>query len=162
MRLMYETSYRVSPYAKRIPHLFHLQRRHACAIAICSGLNRRADSAACGWYFVTICPQKHAPYSGAIHATESTASVLGQIAERCWPEISHHFPRVQLAVFQLMPNHLHGIVFLQWSVETGHALSPSTAPVTIQPGQAPYALNLCIVHAVFPWRASVGKGGVPP
>jgi len=39
-------------------------------------------------------------------------SPLGNIARRCWMEIPDHFS-VDLDVFQVMPNHVHGIVIIR-------------------------------------------------
>ncbi len=37
---------------------------------------------------------------------------LGIIAQRCWDEIPAHFPHVELDTFQIMPDHLHGIIII--------------------------------------------------
>ncbi|MGQ9494547.1 MAG: transposase, partial [Anaerolineae bacterium] len=33
----------------------------------------------------------------------------GRMIEQCWLEIPHHFLHVQMDVFVIMPNHVHGI-----------------------------------------------------
>jgi REP element-mobilizing transposase RayT len=50
---------------------------------------------------------------------------FGQIAATCWREIPDHFQRVILDKFIIMPNHVHGILFLvdTASVGTQHAAS---------------------------------------
>ncbi|MCA9911709.1 MAG: transposase [Anaerolineae bacterium] len=66
-----------------------------------------------GAYFVTICTKNRANLFGAIgkdglmHPKE-----WGDIAHSCWLEIPDHFCRVVLDVFVIMPNHMHGILFL--------------------------------------------------
>jgi len=37
---------------------------------------------------------------------------MGEIAQRCWDEIPAHFPHVEIDSFQIMPDHLHGIVII--------------------------------------------------
>ena len=37
-------------------------------------------------------------------------SDAGRVAEACWVAIPGHFPRVELDVFVIMPNHVHGII----------------------------------------------------
>jgi len=37
-------------------------------------------------------------------------SETGKIVENVWKEIPDHFPTVQVEVFQIMPDHVHGIV----------------------------------------------------
>ncbi len=38
---------------------------------------------------------------------------LGIIAYNEWINLSHHFPNFELDVFQIMPNHIHGIIVLK-------------------------------------------------
>jgi len=40
-------------------------------------------------------------------------SALGQRVEQCWYEISDHYPQITLLAFQMMPDHFHGILFVQ-------------------------------------------------
>jgi len=68
-----------------------------------------------GWnapYFVTICTQNRKCYFGDIVETQFSASELGTLAQKYWNEIPQHFPFVQLDVFVLMPNHVHGIIII--------------------------------------------------
>ena len=37
-------------------------------------------------------------------------SEIGQIADTYWNEIPEHFPNVKLDAFQIMPDHIHGII----------------------------------------------------
>jgi REP element-mobilizing transposase RayT len=39
-------------------------------------------------------------------------SAIGQIANKYWNEIPVHFPHVNLDAFQIMPDHIHGIIQL--------------------------------------------------
>lgn len=39
-------------------------------------------------------------------------SPCGRIVEDCWNALSRHFERVELDVFVVMPNHIHGIVII--------------------------------------------------
>jgi putative transposase len=45
-------------------------------------------------------------------------SKLGLYAEKFWQEIPRHFPFVELSDFVVMPNHVHGIIIINKSVET--------------------------------------------
>ena len=36
----------------------------------------------------------------------------GQVAHQCWNDIPMHFPHVMLDAFVIMPNHIHGILFI--------------------------------------------------
>lgn len=44
-------------------------------------------------------------------------TALGQEVTRCWEQIPHFHPEVRLLAFQLMPDHLHGILFVQKAME---------------------------------------------
>ncbi len=41
-----------------------------------------------------------------------TLTSVGEIAQQCWDSIPEHFPHVSLGAFQIMPDHLHGIVII--------------------------------------------------
>lgn len=41
-----------------------------------------------------------------------TLTLAGKIAQTCWDSIPVHFPHVSLGAFQIMPDHLHGIVII--------------------------------------------------
>jgi len=63
-----------------------------------------------GEYYVTICTKDKINLFGEIKNGEMVLSENGEIVERYWLEISKHFPFVELDVFQIMPNHLHGVI----------------------------------------------------
>ncbi len=72
------------------------------------------DYSTSGIYFVTICTQDRLPHFGTIDGTTATLqpTAIGQVAIDCWYAIPEHFPFVVLDAFQLMPNHLHGILWI--------------------------------------------------
>ncbi len=68
-----------------------------------------------GWnapYFVTICTQNRECYFGDIVDGTMQLSEIGHMAEKYWYEIPEHFPYVELGVFVVMPNHVHGIIII--------------------------------------------------
>jgi len=69
-----------------------------------------------GAYFVTICTKGNVNYFGTIVETQSIASLrttqIGDVAKEYWYEIPKFHPYVSLDEFILMPNHLHGIIFI--------------------------------------------------
>jgi len=105
------------------------------------------DYSSAGWYFVTICTGNRIKYFGDIvvvetskldvsttHSDVSAAPIarmhlseIGQIADYYWNEIPNHFSNVNLDVYQIMPNHIHGIIQLLPFVETPK-LGVSTNP----------------------------------
>ena len=84
-----------------------------------------------GLYYVTICTQNRVHYFGEIvcendaetqnsetqgSETQNIASlratIIGEIAYRNWLDIPNHFSFVELDDFVIMPNHIHGILFI--------------------------------------------------
>ena len=72
-----------------------------------------------GAYFITICTQSKEHFFGDIVLIDDTPllqpTVIGQRTIDGWLSIPDFSPFVQLDAFQLMPNHLHGILFINKS-----------------------------------------------
>lgn len=73
-----------------------------------------------GFYFVTICTKSKQPYFGRIvknngfiqNAAVQRLTQIGDIVNQYWKDIPKHFPFVELDAFVIMPDHIHGILFL--------------------------------------------------
>jgi putative transposase len=65
-------------------------------------------------YYVTICTHERGCLFGSISNGQMILNAAGQIAAARWRAIPEHFPGVWLDAFVVMPNHLHGIVILQY------------------------------------------------
>ena len=65
-----------------------------------------------GSYFVTICTAHRACYFGDVVNGRMKCSETGEIANNIWNEIPRQFPYAELGVFQVMPNHVHGIIVI--------------------------------------------------
>lgn len=50
---------------------------------------------------------------GSPDAPHLVPSPLGEAVSRCWWNISHYHPEVEVIALQLMPDHLHGILFVR-------------------------------------------------
>jgi len=75
-----------------------------------------------GEYFVTICTKDRINYFGKINKNHKMIlSEIGKIAEKYWLEIPKHFSNTELDIYQIMPNHIHGIIKI--IVETRHGAS---------------------------------------
>jgi REP-associated tyrosine transposase len=72
------------------------------------------------WYYVTINTKDHKHCFGKIESTKMILNDLGKIAETSWKNIIKHYPMVELDYYVIMPNHIHGIIILNSTVETGH------------------------------------------
>ena len=71
----------------------------------------------CGAYFVTICTKDREHYFGEIKNDENNNpkmyfSQIGKIADECWRAIPQHFPHVEIPLWVVMPDHIHGIVIV--------------------------------------------------
>jgi putative transposase len=74
-----------------------------------------------GLYFVTICTKDRLHYLGDIisntsQETQNIASLqrtdIGEISEKNWLDIPKHFNFVEVDEYVIMPNHIHGILFI--------------------------------------------------
>lgn len=65
-----------------------------------------------GAYFITICTYNRLPMFGEIVEDGMRLNQHGKIVVSCWDEIPQHYPNVELDVFVVMPNHVHGIVII--------------------------------------------------
>ena len=65
-----------------------------------------------GAYFVTICTHQRKCIFGSIPDTIFEPSSLGTIVANCWARLPDHYPNLSLDSFVIMPNHVHGLIFL--------------------------------------------------
>jgi len=64
---------------------------------------------------------------------EMVLNVFGQIAYDVWLKLPERFPNFELDVFQIMPNHLHGIILLN-DVSVGAGFTPAPNALNDQNG----------------------------
>jgi putative transposase len=65
-----------------------------------------------GYYFITICVDKHNNFLGRIDHGEMVFNRYGRIVADQWKWLQNHFRYVRLDEWVVMPNHLHGIVII--------------------------------------------------
>lgn len=71
------------------------------------------DYAQSGAYFVTICVQGGECVLGEITAGGTMQlSAIGEIVDWVWHSLPNHRPHIRLDAWVIMPNHVHGILFL--------------------------------------------------
>lgn len=70
------------------------------------------DYSSQGAYFITICTKNHKYFFGNIVNGKIQLSKIGLFVKQYWLEIPNHFPNVTLDKFVIMPNHIHGILFI--------------------------------------------------
>ena len=81
-----------------------------------------------GAYFVTVCTQGRLPLFGAIPGSQMHLNEAGRIAANCWAAIPNHHPHAQIDTFVVMPNHIHGIIFITNDHRTVGATHASPLP----------------------------------
>jgi putative transposase len=65
-----------------------------------------------GAYFITINSYNRINLFGKTADNSVILNEFGLIASSCWQEIPKHFPFTELDEFIVMPNHLHGIIWI--------------------------------------------------
>ena len=80
------------------------------------------DYSQAGMYFITICCQDMRCRFGKIDNGEMILNAFGVIAFEEWKKLPERYPNVVLDVFQIMPNHIHGIIAL---TNVGAGLAPA-------------------------------------
>jgi len=90
------------------------------------------DYASEGAYFVTIVTQGRECLFGGIVDGEMHLSKYGKIIQKWWNEIPMHFPNVETGAFVIMPNHIHGIIFIT-DERRGEVISPHNKEVISPP-----------------------------
>jgi putative transposase len=70
------------------------------------------DYSTMGAYFITLVTRLRAPLFGHITNTQLINSRMGDIAGREWRALPTRIPGLTLDAYILMPNHLHGILWL--------------------------------------------------
>ncbi len=63
-------------------------------------------------YYITINTKNRVHYFGKIVEKEMHLTKVGQAANDCWQEIPKHFSFVVLEKFVVMPDHVHGIIWI--------------------------------------------------
>jgi len=102
---------------------------------------RDFDYRAPGYYFVTIGTYQHLPIFGEVNDARMHLNPLGEIVKACWLLIPQKTGFIELDQFVIMPNHLHGIVYI---MDSGPAIDAE--PLTTAHAQA---RNLSVVIRTF-------------
>lgn len=97
------------------------------------------DYSSPGAYFVTICTHRQEPLFGEVGDGEMVLSKFGQIAHDEWLASPNIRREIELDAFVVMPNHIHGIV---WIVVGATGRSPLHGQSPLRPrGPAPKSLG---------------------
>lgn len=83
---------------------------------------RGFDYGSQGAYFMTVCTAQRRAILASVVRGSAIPSAIGRIVMDCWLEIPRHFPGTRTGAFQLMPNHVHGIIDILPPVGARHAV----------------------------------------
>lgn len=72
-----------------------------------------------GAYFVTICTHGRECLLGDVVDEKMQLNAAGNIVLDCWKDLANHYERIEQDAFIVMPNHVHGIIVIRDSENTG-------------------------------------------
>ncbi len=95
-----------------------------------AGIHRRRsirlpgyDYSSAGAYFVTVCTKNNKCLFGDIVDGVMGLNQAGKIIHTVWHELPMHYAAIDLDVFVIMPNHVHGIIVLTGTSVVGAGLA---------------------------------------
>ena len=86
------------------------------------------DYASEGAYFVTMCTRDRECLFGRMENGKMICNRYGQIALACWQDIPGHFNHVLLDEYVVMPNHVHGIIWINGPRRGDACVAPAYLP----------------------------------
>ncbi|MEO5888002.1 MAG: transposase [Anaerolineales bacterium] len=129
---------------------FDSQKHHRLSIRL-----KDYDYASEGAYYVTIVTQGRECLFGEIVEKQMYLSNYGEIVRKWWENIPVHFPNVETGAFVIMPNHVHGIIFII-EERRGEVLSPRNDP---NQDNQKFIIDKEISHSM---DAFMKQGGITP
>ena len=85
------------------------------------------DYSQAGGYYVTIVTQLRESFFGKICDGEMIFNDAGRMVNIEWGSLQERFPNIETDMFQVMPNHLHGIIIIHNPEPVGAGLVPAHA-----------------------------------
>ena len=82
--------------------------------------NKNYDYNLPGYYFVTICTRQRTNILGRITRGNFYYNKIGKITKISWDQTPKHFKNIELDYYQIMPDHIHGIIIIN-SPDVGNA-----------------------------------------
>ncbi len=94
---------------------FDSQKHHRRSIRL-----KGFDYSQMGAYFVTVVAQNRECMFGEIANTDMVLNDAGTMIVDQWNALPERFPTIELDTYQIMPNHLHGIIVIRDSTGVSH------------------------------------------
>lgn len=83
---------------------------------------RDYDYSQAGEYFITICTYNREYLFGRVVNHEMMLNETGEVVGKWWLKLEDKFTNVGMDSFAVMPNHIHGIIFIEDGVGAIHEL----------------------------------------
>ena len=74
------------------------------------------------YYFITACTENKRKWFGIIKNHKMVLNNYGNIVKQQWEWLAKQYPYVRLDEYIIMPNHIHGILIIDKSIQPGHDL----------------------------------------
>ncbi len=89
------------------------------------------------WYYITICTHERRNLFGNIKNGKMILNRFGYVVEEDWIQTKEIRKYVDLDYYVIMPNHLHGVIIIEQSIENGR--DESNSPTGDESGRMQYA-----------------------
>jgi REP element-mobilizing transposase RayT len=119
------------------------------------------DYSQVGAYFITICVQNRECLFGEITNGEMKMNDIGRMVQIVWDEIPSRFDGLELNLFTIMPNHIHGIIMLNRQRRGESCIRPSFIRNTGIPLQQTNQRIKWVVFMAIIWRAITRIAPIP-
>ena len=83
------------------------------------------DYSSPGAYFVTICAEDRRNTFGAVRDGGIIFNDYGKIVHETWKWLGEQYQHVQIDEFVIMPNHMHGIIIIDYDRRGGSRTAPT-------------------------------------
>ena len=80
---------------------------------------KETDYTTPGAYFVTVCTQKRLLLFGDVIDGVMMINDFGRIVAEAWADLPQHYPHIVVDDFVIMPNHIHGVIWLYRFYDAG-------------------------------------------
>ena len=104
----YGSDTQVCPYRNLIIPKMNTDKRNRKSLRL-----KDYDYSQPGYYYVTLCVQNRECLFGYIKEGKMEFSDAGKMIQKWWCELTNKYPTLELDTFQIMPNHIHGILIIQ-------------------------------------------------
>ncbi len=129
--------------------------QHRCSIRL-----KGYDYASIGMYFITICVNNKKSIFGQIEDENMILNQLGKIVEQSWLGIPKYFQNIE-DEFIIMPNHLHGVIFITDDFENRATTVGATFTVA-RAGASPAPTDHIDIGAAVGATFTVARAGASP